>query len=54
MSYGRFAKLSLVLARLDWIFSKSGIDESYFEAKRVIDKSGRGAGKKTKVFGMKK
>jgi transposase len=30
------------------------IDESYFGAKRVRGKRGRGAGGKTKVFGMKK
>ena len=30
------------------------VDESYFGAKRVRGKRGRGAGSKTKVFGMKK
>ena len=30
------------------------VDESYFGAKRVRGKRGRGAGGKTKVFGMKK
>ena len=30
------------------------IDESYFGAKRVRGKRGRGAGKKTPVFGMLK
>ena len=30
------------------------VDESYFEARRVRGKRGRGAGKKTPVFGMLK
>jgi hypothetical protein len=30
------------------------IDESYFRARRVRGKRGRGAGGKTKMFGMKK
>ena len=30
------------------------VDESYFEAKRIKGKRGRGSGSKTKVFGMKK
>ena len=44
------------LAEKDSYFSlgEIEIDESYFGAKRVKGKRGRGAGGKTKVFGMKK
>ena len=44
------------LAESESYFSSGEIevDESYFGARRVRGKRGRGAGRKTKVFGMKK